>query len=295
MSGRNIEIIEQLANGKLIIKIEKEIVVQKETKKEIKFTIADKNGIVNILDSKGELSGVQFFDNYLLNESGDIIIGIKKDGDEYYKRILSHFDLSDTKVKMTEVPYGPFNIGPYAKQYYDYEYPTKTIEDIVPQSYSFNYGLINRNGLLVIYPAYDEIKFGSENTCRIGLLEVTRLKFGYNDILSGDAITPVCFDTAMDFSEERAVVEYKNRYGYIDRQKIMINPESSDEYAEHLAPRFFKATNFKDGTAIVIITPSNYFNSSIRAKIDTNGNIVEFLNYAKVLRKRKMDSQGNNK
>ena len=112
MFNRNIEIVEELSNGNLIIKVEKEIVVNNGTKKVIKFTIADKNGIVNILDSKGDLSGIQFFDNYSLNKFGDIIIAIKKDGVEYYNRILSHFDLSDTEVKMTEVSDGPFNIGP---------------------------------------------------------------------------------------------------------------------------------------------------------------------------------------
>lgn len=139
MPNKNIEVVDQLPNGKVVIKIEKEIVVQKETKKITKFTIADENCIVNILDSKGDLSGIQFFDNYFLNEFGDIIIGIKKDGEEYYKRILSHFDLSTAKIKITEAPNGPFNIGPHAKQYYDYKYPSKKIEDIIPQSYSFNY------------------------------------------------------------------------------------------------------------------------------------------------------------
>ena len=104
MFNRNIEIVEELNNGNLIIRVEKEIVVNNETKKVIKFTIADKNGIVTILDSKGNLSGIQFFDNYFLNKFGDIIIGIKKDGEEYYNRILSHFDLGNTKVKITEAP-----------------------------------------------------------------------------------------------------------------------------------------------------------------------------------------------
>jgi len=294
MSRNNIEIVEELTNERLIVKIEKEIVIQNEIKKVIKFTIADRNGIVNILDSKGDLSGIQFFDCYFLNEFGDIIIGVKRDGEEYYKRVLSHFDLSDAELKVTEVPGGPFNIGPHAKQYYDYEYPTKTIEDIIPQNYAFNYGLINRNGLLVIYPAYDQIEFGSENTCRIGLLGGTNLKIGYNDLLSGNSITPICFDVAMDFNEGRAVVEYKNRYGYIDRQKNMTDPKNPDEYAENLNPKFFRATDFKDGIATVIINQSNHFSPSMRAKINTNGDIVEILPPARVLRKRKINNQGKN-
>lgn len=288
MFNRNIEIVEELSNGNLIIKVEKEIVVNNGTKKVIKFTIADKNGIVNILDSKGDLSGIQFFDNYSLNKFGDIIIAIKKDGVEYYNRILSHFDLSDTEVKMTEVSDGPFNIGPYYKQYYNYEYPTKTIEDIIPQSYSFNYGLINRDGLLVIYPIYDKIKFGTENTCIVGLLNSsTNLEFGYKDILSGNDITPVCFDVAKNFSDGRALVKYQDKYGYIDREKIMINPKNTDEYAEKLSPRFFGATSFKNGVATVVTSLGDRFSFSNRVKIDTSGNIVELLSQPKVFRKKK--------
>ena len=295
MFNRNIEIVEELNNGNLIIRVEKEIVVNNETKKVIKFTIADKNGIVTILDSKGNLSGIQFFDNYSINKFGDIIIGIKKDGEEYYNRILSHFDLSDTKVKITESPYGPFNIGPYYKQYYNYESPTKTIEDIIPQSYSFNYGLINRDGLLVIYPMYDEIKFGTEDTCIVGLLNYSKvLKFGYKDILSGNDITPVCFDMAVNFSYSRALVKYEGKYGYINRKKIMTNPENYDEYAKKLSPRFFGATPFiDDGVATVVIFPGDRYNSSARVKIDTNGEIIEILLPPKVFRKMNNDKRYN--
>lgn len=90
----------------------------------------------------------------------------------------------------------------------------------------------------------------------------------------------------MDFSEKKAAVQYKNRYGYIDRQKIMTNPKNSDEYAENLAPKFFNATDFKDGFATVIITPNDIFNSSRRVKIDLKGNIIEFLPHAKLVRKK---------
>lgn len=287
MANSNIEVVEQLPNGKKIIKITREIKVQEEIKKIIKFTIADENGIVPILDTDGELTGIQFFDNYALNEFGDIIIGIQKEVEEYLSRILSKYDLSETGVQVTEAPGGPFNIGPYAKPYYEYEWPTKKLEDIVPQSYSFNYGVINRDGLLSIYPTYDYMRFGNENTCIVGLL-TTGLKCGYNDLTSGSAITPVCFNEAMDFSEGRARILYKNRYGYLDRNKVMNNPENHDEYAENLAPQFFKATEFENGTAMVVINKGNHFNNgSMRAKIDLNGGIIEFLPPARVSIQRK--------
>ena len=112
MARHYTKVIEQLPDGRVILKIEREIVIQDVSKIITKYAIADKNDIVNILDQNGEMTGIQFFDNYKLNEMGDIIIGIKKDGDEYYKRVLSRFDLSDTEVQVTEVPGGPFNLGP---------------------------------------------------------------------------------------------------------------------------------------------------------------------------------------
>lgn len=287
MTRHNTEIVEQLPDGKAILEIKREIVIQDKPKIITKYAITDRNGIVNILDQNGEMTGIQFFDNYKINEMGDIIIGIKKDGDEYYNRVLSRFDLSDTKVKVTEVSGGPFNIGPYAKPYYDYEMPTKTIEDIIPQSYSFNYGLISRNGVLVIYPAYDEVHFGTENTCILGMLNsMTDLKYGYNDLISGNPITPICFSKARDFSNERALVMYNRKYGYVDRNKVMTNPENLEEFADNLAPKFFKATSFQDGVANVIITPSNHFESSSRVKIDITGNIieVEFISPTRILK-----------
>lgn len=274
MSRNNIEVVDELTNGRRIVKIEKKIIVHNETKRVIKFTIADRNGLVNILDSKGHLSGIQFFDCYFLNEFGDIIIGIKKDGEEYYKRVLVPFYLSNEKLNYDD----PFNIG--------------SIENIIPQSYAFNYGLINRNGLLVIYPSFDQIEFGSLNTCRLGFLCETNLKLGYNDLLSGNSITPICFDVAMDFSEGKAIVGYKNSYGYIDRQKHMNDPKNPDEYADNLSPRFVRATDFKDGTAMVISNPS--FCVFKRLKINIDGDILEILPPARVVRKRKMYSQGKN-
>ena len=67
--------------------------------------------------------GFQFFDYYKLSADGEIIIGIKKTGKEYCDDVLSYFDLSDTQGKTVEVSGGPFNLGPYAKQYYEYIEP----------------------------------------------------------------------------------------------------------------------------------------------------------------------------
>ena len=121
---------------------------------------------------------------------------------------------------------------------------------------------------------------------------MTDLKYGYNDLISGNPITPICFDKAMDFSNERALVMYNRRYGYIDRNKVLTNPKKLNEYAKNLAPRFFYATSFQDGVATVTIDPGNHFEPSKRVKINTTGDFVEFVPSAKVLMKRKHRQQG---
>lgn len=288
MLKRNIEIVEKLPNEKMIVRVEQEIEIPQDDKKIIKkivkFAMADKNGTINISDLNGNFSEIHFFDTYKVNELGDVIIGVKKDACEYNERVLSHYNLDETRTEVKKSPGGGFDIGPYAKEYYEIKEPTKNIEDIVPQSYSFNYGIINRYGQLTIYPLFDDIQFGNEDTCIVGLIGGSNLKFGYNDIITGKYITPVCFNKAGKFNDGRAVVRYERKYGYIDRDKIITNPKNSNEYAENLEPKFFWASDFKDGEASVCVALANHFTSSVNAKIDQSGTIW-FVSDAKTYRK----------
>lgn len=261
---RNIEVVEKLANGNSIIKVE-------EINRRIKYAIANEGGIINISDLNGNISGIIFFDKYRLNEFGDIIIGVEKDCEEYIQRVLSHYDLSDTQYQELEKTGGPFNIAPGSRLYCDIIYPTKTIDDIVPQSYRYNYGLINRNGFLSIYPEYDDMQFGNEDTCIVGNLSSVNLKFGYIDILTGNLITPVCFKEARSFNCNRAVVKYNRMYGYLDRNKIMEDPKEIGEYADNLEPKFFSASDFENDEAEVCIMPANHLSKSVKVVINPEG------------------------
>lgn len=270
MLNENVEIVEKLPNGKFIIKIENQV-QNHRIDSVVKFALADKNGIINIVDLNNELLGFHFFDTYDLNESGEIIIGIKKAAKDYIENILSQFDLSDTEVKTIEVSGGPFNVGPYAKQCFDYIYPTKTVDDIVPHSYSYNFGLINQEGVLIIYPSYEYIEMGNENTCIVGILEVGDLMMGYVDTNTGKNITPICFNEANKFYDNRAVVKYHRKYGYIDRNKIIINPDNKDEYANELYPQFFRANDFNEGLAMAGVIPRSPFDQACYAEIGQTG------------------------
>lgn len=279
MENINVEVVKKLKNGKQIIKVIKEIKISKKneviSKKIEKYTLKDKNGILNILDLNGNISGIQYFDNYQIDEFGNIIIAIRKDGKEFYERILSKFDLSETNDRIVEEYFGKPNIdifGPERKVIS----PTKTIDDIIPKSYYFNYGVINQDGLLSIYPSYDYMEFGNENSCIVGLFEGYGMIYGYNDIITGEAITPVCFSKTSEFYNKRASVKYNDRYGYVDRDKIMENPENKDDYATNLSPRYFRATDFVDGQAIVCYSKPNPFEGAGNMKIDVNGQTIDY-------------------
>lgn len=71
-----------------------------------------------------------------------------------------------------------------------------------------------------------------------------------------------------------------------NRNKIITNPNNHDEYSDNLDPKFCIATPFINGTANVVLAHGNHFNNSIRAKIDSKGNIVEFINHARVLKRK---------
>lgn len=273
MQKTNIEIVEKLNNGKIIVKVINKVPKLGSDKYNtvVKYAIADENGLVNLVDLNNNLMGFQFFDYYKLSADGEIIIGIKKTGKEYCDDVLSYFDLSDTQGKTVEVSGGPFNLGPYAKQYYEYIEPIKTVDDIVPKSYEFNYGLLNEEGKVVIYPCCDYIEFGNENTCIVGKLSGEDLLYGYVDVTKGKFITPVCFSFANKFYDNRAIVEYKRRFGYIDRNKVIDNPLDYEQYAKDLYPRFFSVEDFKDGMATACIIKPTHLSEARYAVLDKTG------------------------
>lgn len=273
MQKRNIEIVEKLQNGKVIIKVVNKVprLGTNEYNTIAKYALADENELLNLVDLNNNWMDFQFFDYYKLSSDGEIIIGIKKAGKEYCNDVLAHFDLSDAQGKVVEVSGGPFNLGPYAKQYYDYIEPVKTVDDIVPKSYGFNYGLLNEEGKVVIYPCCDYIELGNENTCIVGKLSGEDLLYGYVDISSGKFITPVCFSSANKFYDNRAVVEYKRRFGYIDRNKVIDNPMDYEQYAKDLYPRFFRANDFKDGMATACIFKPTHLTEACYAVVDKIG------------------------
>lgn len=287
MKKINVEIVEKLPNEKFIVKVENRVLNAEtnEINNVIKFGIADKSCLINLHDLSGNLIGFQFFDNYKVDENGEIIIYIKKSGKEYYENVLTKFDLSDTQTKKIEVSGGPFNVGPYAKQYYEFIEPSKSVDDVISEKFNYNYGFINKNGEVVVYPSYDYIEFGNENTCIVGKLIYEGIMYGYVDTTNGKFITPICFRSAGKFYDNRAAVKYNGKYGYIDRKKIIVNPDNKDEYAEKLYPMFFKAKDFKDGKAIVGFSKATHLTQARYAIVSETG--IESIILEKTLRKMK--------
>lgn len=264
--SNKIETVHKFKDGRLLIKI--------STKLGAKYAFAKGKDILLLKDNDGDISGIQFFDDYKISEDEEVIIKVLKRPDEWYNT-LRHFDLSDTTVQATEVPGGPFNIGPYAKQYYKYKMPTKTIDDIIPKKLKYSHGLVNSKGTLTVYPQFDEMRFSGDATCIAGNLFVCgSCKYGYLDCETGKALTPMEFEEAHNFSEERAIVKYKNRYGFIDRCKVMTDAKDNKQYAEGLHPYFYRVTPFQDGVTTVVTSPANIFCGESSLCLDRNGNFV---------------------
>lgn len=265
-----LKVVEKFNDGRCIVKV--------STKMGVKYTFVKGDDLFTLKDLNGDLTGIQFFDGYQINKEGEVIIKVFKKPNEWLG-VLGEFDLSDAMGSSKEVPGGPFNIGPYAKRYYEYKAPTKEVDDIVPQDLKYNYGLVNSEGVLSVYPKYDFMSFGGEGTCVGGELFVCgSLRYGYIDTETGKKITPIRFDVCDSFREGRGLVKINNRYGFVDREKVMVDCDDKEQYAHNLSPSFFRATPFCDGVTCVVISPATHLTRASKATLDRDGNYVGLVN-----------------
>lgn len=276
----NINIKKVLPNGYKIVEVISNVKTYEDNnfvfKKVKKYALADDNGVVILKDVNGNLVPMTYFDNYKVDKAGNIIIGVKKEGKEVYDRLIDNFDISDTFYD-TETSYEL--IGTRVITNTETVCPTKTIDDIIPKEYYFNYGVINKEGVLSIYPVYDYASFANENSCILGNLWYhENIKYGYADIITGEFITPIEFKTAGSFHDKRAAVSVKRkgsvspRFGYVDRDKVITDVNKDDQYANGLHPMFHRATDFKKGIAKVCIMQGTILTRPSYIDVDVDGN-----------------------
>ena len=95
------------------------------------------------------------------------------------------------------------------------------------------YGYINRSGLVVVKPQFEDAYNFSEGLARIAVQH----KYGFIDQRGKVVIEPV-FDDAGDFAEGLVRVSKENKYGFIDRNgnvRIPLEYELVSEFSEGLA------------------------------------------------------------
>jgi hypothetical protein len=95
------------------------------------------------------------------------------------------------------------------------------------------YGYINREGFVIIKPAFEEGYSFCEGLARVSV----RHKYGFIDKTGKVVIEPV-FDEAGDFSQGMAMVSIDNKYGFIDRegkQAIPLEYDLVSSFSEGLA------------------------------------------------------------
>lgn len=286
---KNVTLKEELPNGYKIAEVSLPVRVYENNEyvlKEIKkYALSDGNNIINLKDTNGNLVPILYFDKYEVDEFGNLIIGVAKEGYEVYHRLINNFDLSSTRGT-TETDYDLIG-GIVIKNEQHYS-PTKKIEDIIDEKYYYNYGVINKEGILTVYPTYDYACFANEDACIVGnLWDFTKLKFGklkygYVNITTGENITPVAFYQAEKFFCGRAAVKSEliksNSWGYVDRDKVMTNIKDNNDYADNLHPQFYRACDFEDGEAKVCTGVATILTSRTWIDVDTKGNLVKKMN-----------------
>jgi len=277
---KNIIIKETLSNGYKIVEVSLQIKVYENGEfifKEIKkYALLNDNNFVNLKDIKGNLVPILYFDKYELDKDENMIIGISKEGNEVYYRVMDNFDLSET-LGSTETDYDL--IGGRVIKNETYYSATKKIEDIIDEKYYYNYGVINKEGVLSIYPVFDHVSFANEDACIVGnLWSFGKLKYGYANITTGEYITPIEFYEAKKFFCGRAAVNADTLgddvWGYVDRDKVMTDINDNNQYASGLYPRFSEAHDFENNVAKVAKGSYDTYYSS---EVDINGEYVKRL------------------
>ena len=100
----------------------------------------------------------------------------------------------------------------------------------------------------------------------------------YVSSIDGKHITPIIFTRAQPFFESKAAVEYNGKMGYVDRNKVITNPNNKWEYA--IEPKFDMAGDFDNGRAEVSIDGLFY-------TINENGQDIYSVDNAPALKKEK--------
>lgn len=78
------------------------------------------------------------------------------------------------------------------------------------------WGLIDKEGTVILKPKYDVIEEFSEGRAVVGIGEYFNKKYGYIDT-NGKEIVPVKYDSANDFEGEEAYVNDQGTWYYIDK------------------------------------------------------------------------------
>ena len=217
--------------------------------KNIKKSFIDDDGdirefsmlVYNIMLKDGSIVSENWFDTYEYDRFGNCIIGFRR----------SYAECRDI---MTIPSYcsGPFLL----------------------EQYEYIYGAINPEGKLAVKPLYDRLSFNNENS----YTAYHNGKLGYVSSTDGKHITPIIFTHAQPFFESKAAVEYNGKMGYVDRNKVITNPNNKWEYA--IEPKFDMTDDFDNGRAEVSIDGLFY-------TINENGQDIYSVDNAPVLKKEK--------
>ena len=122
------------------------------------------------------------------------------------------------------------------------------------------YGVFDLEGNLLAKPIYDKIYYDSDDI----FMAVANHKFGYLD--SKGQKTPIIFADASFFYEDYAAVKYNYKWGFINKNTIIDDPDSYEQYT--IPPQYNKVDDFENGICKVRVDEDIFY-------IDKSGNKVE--------------------
>ena len=158
-----------------------------------------------------------------------------------------------------------------------FDYAGQFVESLALVKVNDKYGFINRQGIFIVKPKYDDARDFKDGFALIGDMLGGEIIWGFVDN-SGKTIVPPCYVDMKDFSE--GLFAYKSslsgKWGFMDNKGKYV-----------ITDRYIEVTSFKDGFALVD-------DGSTKGLINKHGKFIEKYSWSKYNKLKSQYVKGGN-